>query len=89
MSRPTPLSGFPEWLPGQQMIENHVVDRLRTTFELHGFAPLSTRGAGYRHAGARSSMGVRAWCPLSGRTGPVRTSRQASGGRGGTGVTRR
>src|SRR5689334_7543734 len=37
------LSGFPEWLPDQRMIELHVLDRLRTTFELYGFAPLETR----------------------------------------------
>jgi histidyl-tRNA synthetase len=43
MSRPTPLSGFPEWLPSQRMIEQRVVDRLRRTFELHGFAPVETR----------------------------------------------
>jgi histidyl-tRNA synthetase len=43
MSRVTPLSGFPEWLPPQRMIELHVLDRLRTTFELYGFAPLETR----------------------------------------------
>src|SRR5215510_11687321 len=43
MSRPTPLSGFPEWLPSQRMAEQYVVDRLRRTFELHGFAPLQTR----------------------------------------------
>ena len=43
MSRIAPLSGFPEWLPPQRMIEQHVLDRLRTTFELYGFAPLETR----------------------------------------------
>jgi histidyl-tRNA synthetase len=43
MTRPTPLSGFPEWLPGQRMIEQQVVEHLRRTFELHGFAPLETR----------------------------------------------
>jgi histidyl-tRNA synthetase len=43
MSKPTPLSGFPEWLPAQRMIEQYVLDRLRRTFELHGFAPLETR----------------------------------------------
>jgi histidyl-tRNA synthetase len=41
--RPAPISGFPEWLPEQRMIEQYVVERLRTTFELHGFAPLHTR----------------------------------------------
>src|SRR4029453_7769270 len=43
MTKPTPLSGFPEWLPPQRMIEQRVVDRLRETFELYGFAPLETR----------------------------------------------
>ncbi|GAA2527259.1 histidine--tRNA ligase [Pilimelia columellifera] len=43
MSKPTPISGFPEWLPPQRMIELHVLDRLRSTFELYGFAPLETR----------------------------------------------
>ncbi|WP_067502785.1 histidine--tRNA ligase [Actinoplanes sp. TFC3] len=43
MSKPTPLSGFPEWLPAQRMIEQNVVEKIRTTFELYGFAPLETR----------------------------------------------
>jgi histidyl-tRNA synthetase len=43
MSKPTPLSGFPEWLPAQRMIEQNVVERIRSTFELYGFAPLETR----------------------------------------------
>ncbi len=43
MTRPTPISGFPEWLPPQRMIEQHVIGRIRDTFELYGFAPLETR----------------------------------------------
>ena len=43
MSKPTPISGFPEWLPPQRMIEQYVLDRIRNTFELYGFAPLETR----------------------------------------------
>ncbi|MFC5927587.1 histidine--tRNA ligase [Micromonospora vulcania] len=43
MSKPTPISGFPEWTPGQRMIEQYVLDRIRATFELYGFAPLETR----------------------------------------------
>jgi histidyl-tRNA synthetase len=43
MSKPTPLSGFPELLPAQRHVEQHVTDRLRRTFELHGFASLETR----------------------------------------------
>ncbi|GAA1520804.1 histidine--tRNA ligase [Dactylosporangium maewongense] len=43
MTRPTPLSGFPEWLPEQRLVEQQVLDRLRRTFELYGFSPLETR----------------------------------------------
>jgi histidyl-tRNA synthetase len=43
MTRPTPLSGFPEWLPGQQIVEQRFIERLRSVFELHGFAPIETR----------------------------------------------
>ncbi|WP_433532550.1 histidine--tRNA ligase [Micromonospora sp. CA-263727] len=43
MSKPTPISGFPEWTPAQRMIEQYVLDRIRSTFELYGFAPLETR----------------------------------------------
>jgi histidyl-tRNA synthetase len=37
------ISGFPEWLPAQRIIEQTVIDRARRTFELYGFAPLETR----------------------------------------------
>jgi histidyl-tRNA synthetase len=37
------LSGFPEWSPDLRWVEQQLVDRLRRTFELHGFAPLRTR----------------------------------------------
>jgi histidyl-tRNA synthetase len=43
MSRPAPLSGFPEWLPAQRAAELQVVETLRRTFELHGFAGIETR----------------------------------------------
>jgi histidyl-tRNA synthetase len=46
MSRPEtprPLSGFPEWLPGERLAEQLVIDHLRRTFERAGFAPLETR----------------------------------------------
>ncbi len=36
------LSGFPELLPAQRFVEQAVLDRLRTVFELHGFAPIET-----------------------------------------------
>ncbi len=43
MSRPTPLSGFPELLPAQRYVEQQVLARLAATFELHGFANVETR----------------------------------------------
>lgn len=43
MAKPTPLSGFPEWLPDGRIVEQHVLDTLRHTFELHGFAGIETR----------------------------------------------
>ena len=43
MPRPTPLSGFPEFLPNGRIVEQAVLDRLRETFELHGFASIETR----------------------------------------------
>ena len=43
MSKPTPLSGFPELLPAQRYVEQQVIDTLRHVFELHGFAGIETR----------------------------------------------
>lgn len=43
MAKPSPLSGFPEWLPDGRIVEQHVLDTLRHTFELHGFAGIETR----------------------------------------------
>jgi histidyl-tRNA synthetase len=43
VTKPRPLSGFPEWRPGDQAVEQTVTDGLRRVFQLHGFAPLRTR----------------------------------------------
>lgn len=43
MARPTPLSGFPEWLPAQRMIERDILRIIEQTFELHGFPGIETR----------------------------------------------
>ena len=43
MSRIRPLSGFPELLPSQRFVEQYVLDALRETFELHGYANIETR----------------------------------------------
>ena len=45
MARPAPLSGFPEWLPEGRIVEQHVLDAFRRTFELWGFASVETRAA--------------------------------------------
>lgn len=42
MIKPTPLSGFPEWLPAQQLVEQHFIDTIRQVYELHGFTRLET-----------------------------------------------
>lgn len=39
----TPLSGFPEFLPAQRIVEQHFLDVIRETFELHGFPSIETR----------------------------------------------
>ncbi|MFC5280411.1 histidine--tRNA ligase [Arcanobacterium canis] len=38
-----PLSGFPEWLPQERIVEQRALDTLRSTFELHGFSGIETR----------------------------------------------
>jgi histidyl-tRNA synthetase len=43
MARPKPLSGFPEWTPDQRIVEQALLDHLRSAFELHGFSSLETR----------------------------------------------
>ncbi len=43
MSRPKPLSGFPEFLPAGRIVEQRVLSSLANTFELHGFAEIETR----------------------------------------------
>lgn len=43
MAKVTPLSGFPEWLPAERRIEQHVMDTFREVAELHGFSNIETR----------------------------------------------
>ncbi|WP_084652903.1 histidine--tRNA ligase [Nocardioides insulae] len=43
MSKPTRLSGFPEFLPAERVVEQQVLASLARTFELHGFAGIETR----------------------------------------------
>lgn len=37
------LSGFPEFLPADRIVEQHFLDTIREVFELHGFASIETR----------------------------------------------
>jgi histidyl-tRNA synthetase len=39
----SPISGFPEYLPGDRIVEQRFLDVIRETFELHGFASVETR----------------------------------------------
>ena len=43
MTRPRPLSGFPELTPEARIVEQRVLDSLQHTFELHGFGSIETR----------------------------------------------
>ena len=43
MTKVRPISGFPEWLPRERIVEQHFLDVIRETFELHGFASIQTR----------------------------------------------
>ena len=40
--RPTPVSGFPEWLPEVRMVEQHWLDLIRAGFEGYGFCSVET-----------------------------------------------
>src|SRR5450631_2989948 len=43
MASRTSLSGFPEWLPAERIVEQSFLDSVRRTFELNGFASVETR----------------------------------------------
>jgi histidyl-tRNA synthetase len=46
VSTPTkvlPISGFPEFLPAERIVEQRFLDVIRETFELHGFSSIETR----------------------------------------------
>ncbi|MGY5764345.1 histidine--tRNA ligase [Brachybacterium sp. DNPG3] len=43
MAKISALSGFPEWLPAERLVEQHVIDVFREVAELHGFSGIETR----------------------------------------------
>lgn len=42
MPKPTPISGFPEWLPAQRLEELRFLDVIRQVYELYGYTNLET-----------------------------------------------
>ena len=40
--RPRPVSGFPEWLPEQRLVEQRWMDHIRKAFESYGFCSIET-----------------------------------------------
>ena len=43
MAKGASISGFPEWLPSERVVEQRVIDTLREVFELNGFVGIETR----------------------------------------------
>ncbi|WP_297316161.1 histidine--tRNA ligase [Bifidobacterium indicum] len=43
MAKGASLSGFPEWLPSQRVVEQRAIDTLRRVFELNGYIGIETR----------------------------------------------
>lgn len=43
MAKGASLSGFPEWLPSERVVEQRVIDTVRRVFELNGFLGIETR----------------------------------------------
>ena len=43
MEKIKPISGFPEWLPAEKMIEQEMIQTIKEKFELFGFSPIETR----------------------------------------------
>lgn len=43
MAKGSSISGFPEWLPSERVVEQRVIDTLRNVFELNGFIGIETR----------------------------------------------
>ncbi|MFC6659777.1 histidine--tRNA ligase [Deinococcus multiflagellatus] len=42
MTRPTPISGFPEFLPAEQLVFDRVLATIRATYERYGFTSIET-----------------------------------------------
>ena len=40
--KPEAISGFPEWLPEERILEQKILDIIRDNFEKYGFSPIET-----------------------------------------------
>ena len=40
--KPEAISGFPEWLPEERILEQNILDMIRNNFEKYGFVPIET-----------------------------------------------
>lgn len=40
--KPRPISGYPEWLPEERMVEQAWIDQIRAVFEAYGFGSIET-----------------------------------------------
>ncbi len=45
MAKLTPISGFPEWLPEQKLVEDAVISQVKSVYASHGFVPIETPAA--------------------------------------------
>ena len=54
----TPISGFPEYLPAERIVEQHFLDVIRETFELHGFSSDRDPVRSSRSSGSRARAGT-------------------------------
>jgi len=43
MTMKSTLSGYPEWLPEDKIVEQKIIKTIQETFELYGYAPIETR----------------------------------------------
>ncbi|MCB0330909.1 MAG: ATP phosphoribosyltransferase regulatory subunit, partial [Bdellovibrionales bacterium] len=42
MAKAKGISGFPEWLPQERLLEQEIIEKVRKIYESHGFVPIET-----------------------------------------------
>lgn len=56
MSKFGKISGFPEWLPEQKLVEDQVIATVRSVYQSYGFVPLETSAV--EHLSVLGAKGV-------------------------------